>query len=135
MTTSIPTLSSIGWVSTIEKKADYVLSTFITCNHSQSILFAGNTTSLQYLIKRYAGKQVEFQEQLYSVLDNLMTAAFKDATVDVTVDVTVPDELKPTELWIRFNCVITVEGVAYTVGKLVQSIDSKITQIKALNAG
>jgi hypothetical protein len=135
MSTFIPTLSSIGWVQTPEKKADYILSCFITCNPSQTVLYEGKITSLQYLIKVYANREVELEGKLREVLDTLMSNAFKGDKVytNVRVDLAEPD--KPTQLSIKFNCTITVAGVTYVIGKLVQVIDSKIQTINQITTG
>lgn len=135
MTTMIPTMSSIGWIETVAKKADYVLACFITCQQSQSVLFAGKITSLQYLIKVNANKPVQLQQQTRDAFDSIMSAAFSADAVSVDVRVAVPDANKPAELSIQFNCTITIDGITYSVGKLVQAINSKITSIRTLNEG
>lgn len=128
MTTSIPTLSSIGWVKTPAKKADYVLSCFIANNKSDSVLF--KTDSLPYTLKQFANQPIELQDELRRILENLMRDAFRGDQVTTEVFVDNTDATKPSELSIRFTCRITVDGVEYNVGKLVESIDSKITAIR-----
>jgi len=128
-------MSTIGWIGTVAAKADYELSCFITCNRSQSVLFSGSITSLQYLIKQYARRPTELQSALHTALDGIMSSAFKGDKVDLDVQVRVPDSTKPAELSIQFSCTITVDGMTYTVGKLVQVIDSRILAIRTLNQG
>ncbi len=132
MSTSIPTLSSIGWVGTPKEKADYALSYFITNNKSSSVLF--ETQSLQYTLKQFANKPVELEGELRTILERIMTATFKGDKVATQVYVDVKDVNKPRELSIRFLCTITIRGVDYNVGKLVESIDSKIVAFNTINS-
>lgn len=129
MSTLIPTMSSLGWINTPEKKADYLLSCFITNNKSQSPMAQQNSTSLQYLIQEYANRRLQLQEAVSTALDAIMSNGFKGDFVRSTVTVTVPNEDKPTEMSIVFNCVVTIDGTDYTVGKLVSVIDSKVSAI------
>lgn len=133
MSTFIPTLSVIGWVKSVEEKADYILSCFITSNFSQSVLYAGNITSLQYLVKKYSGDRLGLETDLKTILENKMNKVFdSNASVDVTVE---EDEDNINSLSIRFRCIIVEDGKQYAIGKLVQFINSKIVAIAKINNG
>lgn len=132
MSTSIPTLSSIGWVGTPKEKADYALSYFITNNKSSSLLF--KTNSLQYTLKQFANKPVDLQDELRNILEGIMAATFKGDKVSTDVFVDIKDPNKPRELSIRMACTITINGVEYNVAKLVEAVDSKIVTFNTINS-
>jgi hypothetical protein len=126
-------MSTIGWVESVEETADYLLSCFITSNYSQSVLFSGRITSLQYLVKEYAADPLGLESTLRTLLDEKMSGVFGNASnVIVNVEEN-PDNKR--ELAIRFRCVITVDHKEYSLGKLVQFIDSKLISISKINNG
>lgn len=135
MTTAIPTLSSIGWVTTIEEKGDYLLSWFLTSEYSQSVLYHGRVASLQYLIKAHANDPSNLEADIESTLRQVFTAAFGDDT-KVSVSVVEHDpEQEPGKLTIQLNCMIREDGLDYSLGRRVESLNGKLTKISNINNG
>lgn len=134
MTTAFPTLSSFGWVSTIEEKGDMVLSYFITSEHSQSVLYRGNIASLQYLIKEYGHDEVILHSEVSRVLEDYLRRYFgNDISVNIRVFEQDPD--KPGQLTIQLNCIIRENGFSYSLGRRVEFLNGKLVKIAEINNG
>lgn len=134
MTTAIPSLSTQGWVNTIEEKGDLALSYFITTEYSQSMLYAGQLASLPYLVKRYGTDPLALQSEVTSVLDRMIRSYFGE-TVTVVVNVFEADPEKPGQLTIQFRCIIRENGLEYNLGRRVEFLDSKLSNIVNINNG
>lgn len=134
MATKIPTLSSLGWVDTIEEKGDAALSYFITSEYSQSVLYHGRISSLQYLVKEYGNDPVTLQSQVSDVLQGLMRRYFGDAA-DTQVTVLEADPNKPGQLTIRFRCMIREDGREHSLGRRVEFLDGRLMKIIKENNG
>ncbi len=134
MGTSIPTLSSKGWVKTIEEKGDFVLSYFITTEQSQSVLYQGKLISLQYLVQRYGNDEVTLQAEVGKALEQLMRGYFGES-VDAVVDVAEADPNKPGQLTITFRCIVREDGREHSLGRRVQFLNSKLVDIIKINNG
>lgn len=129
----VDTMSLIGWVGSVEEKADYLLSCFLTCNRSQTVLFGGNITSLQYLLKLHGGDNLTLERELRRVLEEKFDRVFNEGSV---VLVTVEDRTEnPGFMTIRFSCTVTVDGREYSFGKLVQFMNSRLQRIANLTNG
>lgn len=134
-TTAIPTLSSMGWVNTIEEKGDFVLSWFITAQYSQTGLYHGSIASLAYLVKRYANEPISLQSQTQNALEGLMRRTFGDNTNVVVTVVEEDSELKPGQLTIQFRCAIRDRGLSYSLGRRVEYLNGKLVNIVKINNG
>ena len=130
----VPTLSSIGWIDTIEQKGDYALSYFITSEYSQSVLYQGQIASLQYLVKEHASNPIMLEEEVRYTLERLMRRYFDDS-VEVTVVVDDPPVDKPNELTIRFACIVREKDREYSLGRRVFLTNAHIMEIAKLNNG
>lgn len=131
MPTSIPTLG--GWITTVEKKADYALSCFLTSEYSQSVLYEGNIASLQYLVQRFGDDKVELQANCRDTLQGLMERYFTNANVTVKVDETDPDN--PGQLFIQFACMVRDGLNEYNLGRRVQFVNGALQKIIDINNG
>ncbi len=134
MVTSIPTLSSKGWVKTIEEKGDFALSYFITTEQSQSVLYQGKLISLQYLVQRYGNDEVTLQAEVGKALEQLMRGYFGES-VDAVVDVAEAAPNKPGQLTITFRCIVREDGREHSLGRRVQFLNSKLVDIIKINNG
>lgn len=131
---NVPTLSSLGWVNTVEEKGDFALSYFITSEYSQSVLYSGRIESLQYLVKRFGSDPLKLEEEIANSLEGLMTRYF-DESATSRVEVSDPDPEKPQELTIRFWCIVRENDREYSLGRSVMLTDSRIMKIAKLNNG
>ncbi|BEG72698.1 hypothetical protein [Pseudomonas phage PA1C] len=134
MTVSLPTLGTDGWITSMESKADYIISTFLTTNRSMSTLHRTQNTSLQYLLKEYANDILNLEIQLRDVLTNKLRTVFgESAQALVSIVPASPDN--PDAFSIQFTGIVTDGTKEYTVGKLVQFQNSHIVNIANINNG
>lgn len=128
-----PSLSSMGWVTDVSVKADKILMDFITANYSQSIIFRGKIKSLAYCIHK-ARDMAALQENLQLIVTALLSGYYDNAEVSVRI---VPLEKNGAvdnvdNMDIRISAIVTENGIRYSLGKLVQYVNSAISKITAL---
>lgn len=134
MTISLPTLGTDGWITSLESKADYILSTFLTTNRSMSTLHRTQNTSLQYLLKEYANDMLNLEISLRDVLTTKLQTVFgQSAQAVVNIVPVIPEN--PDAYSIQFTGIVTDGSKEYTVGKLVQFQNSHIVNIANINNG
>lgn len=134
MPTYIPTMSTIGWIGTPHEKAAYMIATFIAANYSQSTAMYGKITTLQYLVKKYAQRLSDLENELRILFEAKVTATFPNsATSQVFVRQT--NEDNPSIYSISLSCEITENGRTYTIGKLVQFNGSVMVKISDIANG
>lgn len=134
MPKSIPSLSSIGWVKSTEEKGDFALSYFITSEYSQSVIYWGNITSLQYLVKEYGNDERTLQTEVSNALSKYLRRYFDD-DISVFVKVSEPDSTKPGQLAIQLNCIIRENGIEYSLGRRVELLNARVVKIANINNG
>lgn len=134
MTITVPTLSSQGWVSTIEEKGDRALSYFITSDYSQSVLYQGNVITLQYLIQQHGTSPTTLEREIQRALEETMQGYFGEAA-SVIVQVEEPDPEKPGQLTIHFNCIVREDGREYSLGRRVRFMNSRLLELIKINNG
>lgn len=127
----IPTLGTDGWISEPEKVVDYLLSSFLTVNKSQSNLFPNRSDSFQSLLAEHTDNVYGLQVRLQEVLTAKLVASFDDRAVAEVTVVPLPD--KPDQYTINFLGKVFVEDREYLVGKLVKTENSKLLEINEVN--
>lgn len=134
MPTAIPTMSSIGWVSTIEEKGDRAVSYFLTSEYSQSVLYYGNISSLQWLVKTYGHDPIILEREVSEALDGLMARYFENRSV-TEVRVLEDSSDTPGKLTIQFSCIVREGNREYSIGRRVQFLNATIIDIAKINNG
>lgn len=129
----VPTLTSKGWVADAESKADALLSYYFTSQYSQSNLFAGNISSLQYMIQQWGNNPSALQNKLSQALQTYLGRYFDNAAVDVTV--LDPTSQQDARLTVRVDAMVTQNGENYSLGRLVSFLNSTIVSIMNINNG
>lgn len=129
----IPTLSVTGWTNVIAEKADYMISCFIAANRSSTVLHRDQNTTLQYLLKEFANKMRDLEGVLQDLLLQKMRDTFDD-TADARVIIT-EDPSDPAKVAIQFTGTVHEAGQTFTVGQVVQFMNSRIVNIAKINNG
>lgn len=114
--------------------ADSILAAFLTTNTKMSVLHRTQNTSMQHILKETAGNMIDLEDRLQTALqDKLKTVFGEQSTAVVTIDALAG---KPDQFNIRFTGTVYDDfGKAYTVGKLVEFLDSKVVNIANINNG
>ncbi|ARV77226.1 hypothetical protein FDI21_gp055 [Pseudomonas phage Noxifer] len=134
MPTYIPTMSMMGWTGTPHEKAAYMIGCFIAANYSQSTALYGKITTLQYLVKKYAQRLDQLENELRTLFEEKVNATFPGVATS-TVYVRQTTEDNPAIWSISLICEITENGRVYTIGKLVQFNNSVMTKISDIANG
>lgn len=127
----IPTLGPKGWINEPQAVADYILTSFLTVNKSQSNLFRDKSDSFQSILAEHTNDVFGLQVKLQEVLTAKLLGTFEANSV-AEVKVT-PLEDKPDQFKINFLGRVYADGVEYIIGKLVHTVDSKVVQINEVN--
>lgn len=134
MAVKIPTMSTAGWIDSPHEKASYLIGAFIAAKYSQSTALYGRITTLQYLVQKYANRLVDLENELRTVFEDKVNAAFPDsATANVEVKQTDPEN--PAIYTIHLSCEVVENGKTHQVGKLVQFNGSVMLKIQEIANG
>lgn len=133
MAKHIATLTTRGWVGTVEHKGDYLISCFLLTLYSQSILYYGKLASLQYILKDEAGDQVYLQQTLSATLNAMLKRNFEAA--NALVKVLDYDANNTSKLRIQATCMVRENGIDYNLGREVLMLNSKVVKIAEINNG
>lgn len=127
---AIPTLSTLGWVNTLEHKVDQIFSYFVTSQYSQSMLYQGKVSSLAYLVTEYAHDPDLLKREVGDAIGRLFGRYFERVQYNVEID---DHELEATSKYsIRIKCYITESGQEYDIAREVKILKSRIVRVESL---
>lgn len=122
---AVITLSSDGWVTAIDKKADRILMNAFASDFSQSNMFAGQITSIQHMIYA-AGQDVHAAgTTIANALEKLYQRFFDAAVFKCTVSAW-GDNSGRYDL--AFQGTVTQDGRRYDFGRQLSSANGKVVQ-------
>lgn len=131
MSQVVPTLTLSGFVSDVPTMIDAMFSYYLTSDYSQSNVFHGKIVSLQKQIQQFQHSEVELERNIREQLETYFRSVADDVTIDVTT--AIPNPADPNRLNITLSAILVKEGKSYSVGRLVETQDSKILSIINLN--
>lgn len=125
--TYVPTLSTDGWVSSPSLMGDYLLSHFFVSDYSQTELYNGQVASLPYLIALY---QNNISGLLIGVQDTLsvyLSRYFNNVVVEAN---SVPNTTNSSSIGFSIFVGYTgTDGIQYTLTNIIETVNSKISNI------
>lgn len=133
MTTIVPSLSARGWASNISDKADLLMSYYFSTDYLQSVMWLGTVTSFQRTLEEHHHRPDKLREMLEMQLEDYLSRYFE--AVEIQVKMTTPDHNKPNELMIEFSVKVQQDGQTYSLGRVIQTIDSTIQKMFDINNG
>lgn len=125
----VPSLSPDGWVSSPQKKFDYLLSHFMVAEFSQSYVFAGQVSSLTYLVQLYQGDTEGFCTALQTTLLRYLNSQFNNVVAEIT-EVDTTSQLKSAVR--MFITVDDEEGNTINASYMIKTSGTIITEILKL---
>lgn len=131
MSQVVPTLSLSGFVSDVPTMIDHMFSYYLTSEYSQSNVFHGNIVSLQKQIQEFQHSEEALERNIREQLETYFRSVADDVTIDVTT--ANPNPADPNRLNITLSAILIKDGKSYSVGRLVETQDSKIMKIITLN--
>ncbi len=128
----VPSLSPQGWIVSPAEKADKLFAHIYAAQYSQSHLYPGQITSLQYLVKQYGNEPVEMTLQLQKWLDRYLRRYYPSG-----VDVRISNDDGPNnpegKITYTLDIVITEGTSQYSVGVLLNTRDSTLMDMLRIN--
>lgn len=131
MSQVIPTLSTAGFVSDVPTMIDRMFSYYLTSDYSQSNIFHGSILSLQKQIQAYQHNPLELTNNIRDELEGYFGSIADSVSIQVDTDVPNPDD--PSRINITLAAIVVKAGKSYSVGRLIETQDSKIMKIIKLN--
>jgi hypothetical protein len=127
----IPALSQDGWVTSTAQKADYLISHFFLSEYSQSLLYAGNVASFQWIIQNNQGDMLKTNSTLRETLRIYFSRYFSEVVVESNY-VETPENSGRVRitLYVSFK---DHEGKEFVLSRLVEILDTKIEKVLKLN--
>lgn len=132
MVTPVPTLSAGGWIVTQQQKADYLMAYFYESMYNQTYVFAGQITSIQYIIEQNSGNIAKTCDALRTALEQYLKRYYDSVIVQVTSDdVTAgnPSSLVNLTLYIS----VKEDGEMYGFSQLISMSNSKFLKAVSIN--
>lgn len=131
MAAAVPTLSNAGWITNIAEKADTLVSYYFVAEASQTHLYLGNVVSLPAQVQAYGNDSHQLRIKVRDDLQRYLAPYFDEVILDVAVDLPAPDD--PNRINITVDCKLMENGVAYSLGRLISTVNSKIVNIVNTN--
>lgn len=129
----LPMFSTTGWTTSLNEKADGILSHFFEADAYQSNLYAGNVSSLQALVQQYNQSPVDLVTNIRATLEKYLTRYYpQGVVVNVTSPATSPT-WQGSVYEITIAAQVTENGVQQSFGYLVSAENSIINKIARIN--
>lgn len=124
------TLSIDGWINELAAVCDRLLAYFLVSDYSQTELYPDEISSLPYIIKTYGDDEIRLKSVLTSTLNKYLSRHFDRADVSVSTN-----NVSTTDYRLEIKLIITVyqNDVQYSVGQLIQTVNSVVTNIVNIN--
>lgn len=123
----LPTLSTLGYLTSPMEKADRLMSYFFESDASQSQLFTKSVYSLQYLIQQHNQDIPTLCGQIKTNLTNYLNGYFDSSEVECTYS---EEDNKVT---IKLYADVVENGKKYSLGKLIETINGSFNKVISLN--
>lgn len=118
------TVSRKGILRGIAEKADRKLAYYMTSDASQSILYKGSVRSLQSTVQQKGGDRLALEEAVQKDMEALYSGLYDEVTANISVKEQAWDGSQRFD--IQIDVIITQDGVRYSLGRLIQSINGVV---------
>ncbi len=125
----VPTLSSDGWVTNTQMKADYLISHFFLSEYSRTYLYHGDISSFPWLLQNNKDNAAKLKTDTQSTLSKYFGRYFPKAEVQVEVK-----QEEGSKYSITIVVIVTdVDGKEFSIGRLADVLDSKLVKVQKIN--
>lgn len=126
-----PSLSETGWVTGPTQIADYLFSHFLESDYSQSFVYKDNVSSFAWVMATEQGNTSRIESLMQRTLTTYFGRYFSNVVVRVSHE---EDPADPARLILTIAVDFTdKDGVQYNLGRLLNTINGKITNVIAIN--
>lgn len=124
--TAVPTLTSDGWVTAVDKKCDRLLMNAFASDASQSNMFAGSVTSIQGIIYDHSDDPSAAGTVIASRLQQMYARHFDAASFRADVNEWVD---KSGRYDIAITGTVVQENRKYDFGRMVESSNGIVVKM------
>lgn len=121
-----PSLSTMGWISTVEEDINKAFDWFVASEYSQTTLFKGKVLSLPYIISQYSTKPNQLTKAIAEALEDLYQRRGYGCVA--TSDYRTSDNIA-SGFDVILNVVITYNGIEYPLGRTLKVLDNNVIRI------
>ncbi len=125
MEIAVPTLTSDGFATDIRKMADSLIAYYFESDHSQSNEYQGQVISIAKHIQLFGMDPPSLKARMQSDLEAYLSKHFDSARVTITIANTQDSAFYD----IQFDGVVVKGDASYSVGKLIQVQNNRVTRI------
>jgi len=130
----VPSLSTKGWIQTVPEKVDKLLCYYFLSERSQSDWY--KIVSLPYQIATTGNQPSQLQQLVQNDLYDYFKRYYPE---NVTCEVTIKDKREDGSEIARYeiqtSVIVVVDGINYSIAKLVSVVNSQITLLGNINNG
>ena len=130
----VPSLSPQGWITSPAEKADVLFAHLYASMYSQTTLYLGHVTSLQWLVQRYGHDISEITIQMQKWLDVYFRRYYPNG-VDVRVSNDDTADNVTGNITLTIDIVVTEGTSQYSIGALIRTRDSILLEMLRINNG
>lgn len=127
-----PTLTEIGWATSVAHRFDFAFADFMAADRSQSEEFQETIASLPYIIQKTAGDLLGCAELSKTQLQSHLTGLFEQVEVRTEVRSYADNDSKAMLI---FNITAVENGVAYSFVRSIEDIKSRTLTLLDINNG
>lgn len=121
----VPSLSASGWLTGLAERADHVMASYLTSDHSESYLY--KVYSLAWHVQQYGHDELKLKDRVQTDLNELFSRHFGEVTVDVSVDQPAQDD--PNRINLQLDVVVYDGDKQYSLGRLIKATRSKVVEV------
>lgn len=132
-TVSLASLSAKGWISDVPNILDYLMAHFYESEYTQSTLYAGQISNLQYLVQKYGGDPNQFVAALTNTLQVYIGRYFPDG---VSLEITHNADDADFDGGVKYNVTVRVQvtrdGQTYSIAEVLKGLDGVFEVVRGL---
>ena len=133
--TPYPSLSTTGWIRSMNEKVDQIFADYMVNQHNQTVLFLGSVRSLPYTVKQYYSQPYRLSDQIREDLETILSPFFDfvHITVDYKKHWDEDTQQEIDEYDYTINMTIRQGEYQWKQFKSLRMKDSKVEQIAGIN--
>lgn len=129
--TPMPSMSTDGWVYDSVHIVDYMMSHFFLAEFSQTALYPGTISSIQYLIEKNQGSPSRTAQAIKETLTLYFERYFKEVTVQTQHRPDATDDTRASiDIFIEYT---DDDNVKMSFGKSADIVNGKYSKIVNIN--
>lgn len=132
-TVSLASLSAKGWITDVPNVLDFLMAHFYESEYTQSTLYYGKISNLQYLVQKYGGDPDQFVAGLTNTLQEYLGRYFPDGVkLEITHNANDADFDGGVKYNVTVKVQVTRDGQTYSIAETLKSLDGVFETVRGL---